>query len=151
MPEPTEFTIKRVQQRPPYNYERVRLNAATVRDVLEYLFGTTGWKQEPEMLHRRVAHWKQTLYADDAHVHATSVLLESAPDAPPPAMPPADPATPQQYVYEDDPGWLARALVLRVMHGASWPAIAEQVGKPRSTVQRVVKQAIADRNIQTGP
>lgn len=139
------FHIKRVQSRPPYAYEDVPVSAAVVREILEYMFNTRKWKSEPELLHRRIAQWRQRLYA---HEHAgVSVLSETAPDAPTPEFPPADPSKEATFVMDDDPAWLQAALVLRVQRKASWNAIATRTNKPRSTVQRVVRAVLEQRGL----
>jgi hypothetical protein len=143
------FLISRLQQRPPYNYEPVPVAEDTVRDVLEYLFNTRAWKSEPELLQRRVAQWRVRLYAHERPGVAPLTVGEPAPMQPtqPPetAVGATTGTAPDPLLTEDDPAWLQAALTLRVQHRASWPVIAERVQRPRSTVQRVVRQTLKAR------
>lgn len=104
--------------------ERKPLSEEITQEIVNFVLDSRRWHNDLEELHYRVRDWKSRVRA--------------LPDNPPPE-PDATEVESQRGPLHHQPAWAALAVELRAK-GTSWRSTAREVGKPLSTVRRVVNQ-----------
>lgn len=121
-----------------------RVHDSVAEEVLNYLFNTTAWKHNPDLLPRLVPKWRARLFtgevAPDFPPATPVALVGGAIDGETPEDPPSD--TPPMVGGDEDgpPHWSEVAVQLRA-EGKSWSQVAEATGQKLSTVRDAVKRA----------
>lgn len=140
---PQQLQMRRKVYGGSFGYEIAALNPEVVAEVLEYLFNTTSWKSNPELLQRRVSRWRLGLFLDGPGSLSTGATAGTAT----PLFGDAEPVEPFDPT-EIDPAvaWIEQAIARR-MEGFGWSRLSVEFGKDRSTVRRVIGKAMAERGL----
>ena len=140
-----------------FGHEIKPIHPDVVAEILEYLFNTTAWRTQPDLLKRRVQQWRLQLFED-----GPGIISGGATNYPPPSLF-AHPMTAGLSVVEantdddnqhdgegdeTDPDleWIERGVELR-MAGTSWNKLEEMLGRNRSTVRRVIGRTMTERGL----
>lgn len=130
------LTIRRQQFAHPFAYESATVNPEVAAEVLEYLFNTTAWKTNAELLPRKVRQWRERLFSAAAPAASVPAPLADA-DRHLAAAPASMGASVVPPAGEED-DWVLRAVELK-RQGMGWSKVSQEIGRPRATVRRVVE------------
>ena len=152
--------LRRQQYKHPFGFEMGTLNPETVVEVLNYLFNTTAWKHQPELVTRKVKAWRERLFIDGPGSigrGATPPPQTHSLFAPVPepvimvADEPEDDGTRLPWETPEPEAWIEEAIALRQQEPPmGWERIALTLKRPKTTVRRVVGDAMRDRGIEVG-
>lgn len=149
--------LRRQQFKHPFGFEMGTLNPETVVEVLNYLFNTTAWKSQPELIRRKVMAWRERLYMDSPGSIGRGATPPPqahslfAPVPEPVVMVAEDEGVRLPWDPPESEAWIEEAIALRQQDPPmGWERIALTLKRPKTTVRRVVGEAMRERGLEVG-
>lgn len=136
--------LRRQQYVHPFGHELAELNPDTVVEVLEYLFNTTAWKSNPDLLKRKISQARLRLFTDGPGTLSGGITPQHTDSL----FAGTIEVMREVVAADEDDGnaWIEKGIALR-MEGAGWTRLAKELEKPRATLRRVIARAMDERGL----
>jgi len=160
MTQPT-LQLRRPQYHHPYGFELATVNPDVVVEILDYLFNTTAWKSNPDLIKRKVTQTRLRLFDggpgtlsdgitrqrnDSLFAGVSPIMHAELSKLGADAYSPLDTSVDEADEVDDENAWIERGIALR-MEGAGWTRLTKELGKPRATLRRVIAKAMDERGL----